>query len=118
MFFIITHTWEAEHDEAVNKTFIAFYRLAHNGKLGDPWPKLFYSWRKPQSRTMFSLMEASSPESLDELLAKIENVKSTKERVFQLYPAYVDTFSFLDINQDPVWKKIADTTLSAEPEKP
>ena len=108
MFFIITHTWEEAKQEEANASITGFYSRAHYGKIGNPWPKLFNSWRDPDSRTMYSLIESSSVAALEEVLNTIENVKSTWVRVFQMYPAYVDTYKYVDLGKKVPWRKPED----------
>ena len=103
MFFIVSHSWDKENYDNVNASIANLFRKSEYGLLGSPWPKLFNFWADPISCKGFSLWEAQNPESLEELLQKIEYIQSSKQHVKQLYPPHINLYNMMDIQHTNPW---------------
>ena len=102
MFFLVTHTWDVGDEEEVSREMIKLFYDCHYGKVGNPWPKLFFAWLDPIEPQITALWESSNLKMLKAVFEDRSSVfDATMRHVRQLYPPHVDCYRSVNITTDP-----------------
>jgi len=96
LFFLAIHRWEKKDELEVSKTLIQLFRSVWYGKIGNPWPKLFFVWLDPKRTVAYALWESSDQKPVEELLAKLKYVKTEIVHIRQIFPPHMDLYTVIN----------------------
>ena len=97
MFFLVRLTWESEKGDEVSDDLKKMMVQAFYRQIGNPWPKLFYFWKEKDNNAATSLWESSTFNDLENLFKENPLYQASYQRVFQLFPPYVDGYSMMSV---------------------
>ena len=101
MFFLVTHTWGEMDDDLVSSEMIRLFYNCHYGKVGNPWPKLFFVWQDPRQRRITALWESSTLPMLKDAYVDRKGFQAEFTNVKQLYPPHPDCYGEMKLVTKP-----------------
>ncbi len=93
MYYLVTHRWEKSVEPEALHELTELCKDAYYGKVGEPWPRLFYVWLDPKDTQAFALWESAGPAPLEQVLGRLQRIQTEKVHVKQIYPAHIDLYS-------------------------